>query len=256
MRNPFRKFQEERDKKVIQSTLKAIKMWKRGVDPEVIERETILSLEDIKLLQASWDEIDKIADENGGHYVVPTKPGEVDTSDVSEYIKKRKSLPISKTEDRIKKIEEIIQEYKRQKSMDKETTDILSDIDEEYHETFKGLAEKELSLHEAANRYTDGQYVTKPPEKDFKESSEAIKKIKDERKFEWIDEFVKKTGEKAREEAKTNNTYIVYNTENGWVREYPDGTVMPEEASEISNDADEEYGETFKGLAERDRRKE
>lgn len=38
--------------------------------------------------EKAWDEIDKIADENGGHYVVPTKPGEVDTSEVSEYIKK------------------------------------------------------------------------------------------------------------------------------------------------------------------------
>ncbi|WP_413380783.1 hypothetical protein [Alkalihalobacillus sp. 1P02AB] len=38
-----------------------------------------------------WDKIDQIADENGGHYVVPTKPGKVDTSDVSEFIRKTKA---------------------------------------------------------------------------------------------------------------------------------------------------------------------
>jgi hypothetical protein len=36
-----------------------------------------------------FDEIDKIVDqEYNGHYVVPTKPNEVDTSAVSEYIAK------------------------------------------------------------------------------------------------------------------------------------------------------------------------
>lgn len=37
-----------------------------------------------------WEKIDEIADQNGGHYVVPTRPGEVDTSEVSKFIKKEK----------------------------------------------------------------------------------------------------------------------------------------------------------------------
>ncbi|MEK4083573.1 hypothetical protein [Psychrobacillus sp. FSL K6-1415] len=47
------------------------------------------------------------------------------------------------------------------------------------------------------------------------------------RKFEWIDKWVKMTGERAKIDAKANNTYIIYKTENGTVREYPDGTIVP-----------------------------
>ena len=47
------------------------------------------------------------------------------------------------------------------------------------------------------------------------------------RKYEWIDKWVKMTGERAKIDAKANNTYIIYNTEKGWVREYPDGTIVP-----------------------------
>lgn len=48
-----------------------------------------------------------------------------------------------------------------------------------------------------------------------------------ERKFYWIDKWVKMTGERAKIDAKANNTYIIYNTENGWVKEYPDGSIVP-----------------------------
>jgi len=48
-----------------------------------------------------------------------------------------------------------------------------------------------------------------------------------ERKFSWIDKWVKMTGERAKVDAKANNTYIIYNTENGWVKEYPGGKIIP-----------------------------
>lgn len=47
-----------------------------------------------------------------------------------------------------------------------------------------------------------------------------------ERKFAWIDKWVKMTGERAKIDAKANGTYIVYETENGPVREYPDGKIV------------------------------
>lgn len=50
-----------------------------------------------------------------------------------------------------------------------------------------------------------------------------------ERKYEWIDKWVKMTGERAKIDAKANNTYIIYDTKNGLVREYPDGTIIPHE---------------------------
>lgn len=46
------------------------------------------------------------------------------------------------------------------------------------------------------------------------------------RKFEWIDKWVKMTGERAKIDAKANNTSIIYHTEEGLVREYPDGTIV------------------------------
>ena len=53
------------------------------------------------------------------------------------------------------------------------------------------------------------------------------------RKFEWIDKWVKMTGERAKIDAKVNNTYIIYDTENGWVREYPDGTIVPHDREQV-----------------------
>jgi hypothetical protein len=46
------------------------------------------------------------------------------------------------------------------------------------------------------------------------------------RKFAWVDKWAKMTGDRAKIDAKVNNTYIVYDTENGLVKEYPDGTVV------------------------------
>ncbi|MCM3112818.1 hypothetical protein [Lederbergia lenta] len=45
------------------------------------------------------------------------------------------------------------------------------------------------------------------------------------RKFEWVDKWAKMTGERARIDAKVHKTAIVYNTENGWVKEFYDGTI-------------------------------
>ncbi|MFB5662489.1 hypothetical protein ACE4RR_11830 [Alteribacillus sp. HJP-4] len=47
------------------------------------------------------------------------------------------------------------------------------------------------------------------------------------RKFAWVDKWAKMTGERARIDAKVNNTYIVYNTKDGLVKEYPNGDVVP-----------------------------
>jgi hypothetical protein len=41
--------------------------------------------------EREWDKIDEIVDQNGGHYVVPTIPGKVDTSVVSRFIQKEKA---------------------------------------------------------------------------------------------------------------------------------------------------------------------
>ncbi|KPH76572.1 MULTISPECIES: hypothetical protein [Bacillaceae] len=48
---------------------------------------------------------------------------------------------------------------------------------------------------------------------------------KHKRKFEWVDKWAKMTGERARIDAKVHKTAIIYNTQNGWVKEYYDGTI-------------------------------
>lgn len=45
------------------------------------------------------------------------------------------------------------------------------------------------------------------------------------RKFEWVDKWAKMTGERARIDAKVHKTAIVYNTEDGWVKEHYDDTI-------------------------------
>jgi hypothetical protein len=46
------------------------------------------------------------------------------------------------------------------------------------------------------------------------------------RKFEWVDKWVKMTGERAMIDAKVNNTYIVYEDEKGqMVKKHPDGSI-------------------------------
>lgn len=49
----------------------------------------------------------------------------------------------------------------------------------------------------------------------------------EERKYAWVDKWAKMTGERARIDAKVNNTYIVYMTKNGLVKEYPNGEIVP-----------------------------
>ena len=53
-------------------------------------------------------------------------------------------------------------------------------------------------------------------------------KQKPERKYEWIDKWVKMTGERALIDAKANNTYIVYRKDGVWVKHYPDGKIVPD----------------------------
>lgn len=48
-----------------------------------------------------------------------------------------------------------------------------------------------------------------------------------DRKFAWVDKWVKMTGDRARIDAKANNTCIVYETKEGLVQEYPDGKIVP-----------------------------
>ncbi|GAE36653.1 hypothetical protein [Halalkalibacter akibai] len=48
---------------------------------------------------------------------------------------------------------------------------------------------------------------------------------KRKRRFAWADDLIAKTGEVAREEAKRNNTSIVYAENGKVVREYADGRI-------------------------------
>lgn len=48
-----------------------------------------------------------------------------------------------------------------------------------------------------------------------------------EREFAWADKWIKMTGERARIDAKVNNTYIVYKKNGILVKEFPDGNVEP-----------------------------
>ena len=43
-----------------------------------------------------------------------------------------------------------------------------------------------------------------------------------------LQKLIKLTGDRARQDAKANNTYIVYKTAEGQiVREFPDGSIVP-----------------------------
>ncbi|MFL0497868.1 hypothetical protein [Priestia megaterium] len=46
-----------------------------------------------------------------------------------------------------------------------------------------------------------------------------------ERKFAWVDKWAKMTGERAKIDAKANDTYIVYEKDNALVKEYPNGKI-------------------------------
>ena len=47
------------------------------------------------------------------------------------------------------------------------------------------------------------------------------------RKYGWADKWVKMTGERARIDAKVNNTYIIYKKNGILVKEFPDGNTEP-----------------------------
>lgn len=47
------------------------------------------------------------------------------------------------------------------------------------------------------------------------------------RKYEWMDEYIKRTGEVAMEEAKKDNTYIVYEKDDKLVKEYSNFNIIP-----------------------------
>ncbi|WP_085505213.1 hypothetical protein [Thalassobacillus devorans] len=47
------------------------------------------------------------------------------------------------------------------------------------------------------------------------------------RKYGWVNQWAKMTGERAKIDAKVNNTYIVYATKDGLVKEFPNGEIKP-----------------------------
>ncbi|QDP41982.1 hypothetical protein [Radiobacillus deserti] len=62
------------------------------------------------------------------------------------------------------------------------------------------------------------------------DSSKTLKTEKinnPDRKFAWMDKYIKQTGNVARMEAKKNGTYIIYEKDGQLVKEYPDGKILP-----------------------------
>lgn len=57
---------------------------------------------------------------------------------------------------------------------------------------------------------------------------------KPERKYGWVSKWAKMTGDRARIDAKANNTYIVYEKEGKLVKEFPDGQIHPLEKEDES----------------------
>ncbi|EQB37040.1 hypothetical protein M948_10200 [Virgibacillus sp. CM-4] len=47
------------------------------------------------------------------------------------------------------------------------------------------------------------------------------------RKFAWMDKWIKMTGDMARIDAKANGTYIIYEKNGELVKEYPNGDIFP-----------------------------
>ena len=46
-------------------------------------------------------------------------------------------------------------------------------------------------------------------------------------KYGWLRKWAKMTGERARIDAKANNTYIVYEKDGKLVKEFPNGDIVP-----------------------------
>lgn len=47
------------------------------------------------------------------------------------------------------------------------------------------------------------------------------------RKYAWVGKWAKMTGDRARIDAKVNNTYIIYEKSGKLVKEYPNGEIVP-----------------------------
>ncbi|SFM10326.1 hypothetical protein [Salibacterium qingdaonense] len=51
--------------------------------------------------------------------------------------------------------------------------------------------------------------------------------VESKRKYGWVDKWAAMTGERARIDAKANNTYIIYEQHGQLVKEFPDGKIIP-----------------------------
>ncbi|EZH64280.1 hypothetical protein DH09_00665 (plasmid) [Bacillaceae bacterium JMAK1] len=60
-----------------------------------------------------------------------------------------------------------------------------------------------------------------------------------QRKFEWVDKWAKMTGDRARIDARANNTYIVYKKNDQLVKEYPNGEIVPFTDSDRKKDKED-----------------
>ena len=47
------------------------------------------------------------------------------------------------------------------------------------------------------------------------------------RKYAWVSKWAKMTGERAKIDAKVNNTYIIYEKNGELVKEFPNGEIIP-----------------------------
>ncbi|MCQ6275978.1 hypothetical protein JMM81_13625 [Bacillus sp. V3B] len=47
------------------------------------------------------------------------------------------------------------------------------------------------------------------------------------RKYAWVGKWAKVTGDRARIDAKVNNTYIIYEKNGKLVKEFPNGDIIP-----------------------------
>lgn len=58
-------------------------------------------------------------------------------------------------------------------------------------------------------------------------SSKKEKMERTERKYAYLDEWVKLTGQMAKAQAKEKGRYEVYIKNGQWVKEYPNGEIIP-----------------------------
>lgn len=68
---------------------------------------------------------------------------------------------------------------------------------------------------------------------------EQNERVNKRRKYGWVDKWARMTGERAKIDAKVNNTYIVYATKNALVKEFPNGEIVPYTSEELEKHNDE-----------------